>query len=324
MASYLIRRILYMIPIIFGVMLITFLLFFVIQSPKAMAQRILGPKAKPEALQNWLHNRGYDKPRFINTQPGQPLWDSQFVHQMKSLATFDLGYSDATGESIANMFKRGAIPSLMITVPSFIFGFLLSLSLALFFVFVRHSRIDLTGIITCVAMMSIPIQVYVIFGQWLIAVKTSYFPAFGFYPAGLSTAKFLLLPVLVYTIADLGGEVRLFRTIFLEEIQQEYIKTALAKGVSPLRLLFVHVLKNGMISIITLVVASLPFLIIGSLVLENFFGIPGLGNLTVNAIRTSDFAVVRATVYLGSLLYLLGLLLTDICYAAVDPRIRFQ
>ncbi len=324
MASYLIRRILYMVPIIFGVMVITFVLFFVVQSPTAMAKRILGPKAKPEAIQNWLHNRGYDKPRFINTQPGATWWDSQFVHQMKALATFDLGYSDATGESIARMFRQGAIPSLLITVPSFIFGFLISLSAALFFVFVRDSRTDLFGVILCVAMMSIPIQVYVIFGQWLIAVKTSYLPAFGFYLSGASTIKFLVLPVILYTLADLGGEVRLYRTIFLEEIHQEYVKTAQAKGVSPARVLFVHVLKNGMISIITLVVASLPFLIIGSLVLENFFGIPGLGNLTVNAIRTSDFAVVRTTVYLGSLLYLVGLLLTDICYAAVDPRIRFQ
>jgi len=324
MTSYLIRRILYMFPIVFGVMLITFLLFFVVQTPKSMAQRILGPKAKPEAIQNWLHNRGYDKPRFINAEPGKHWWDSQFFHQMKSLATFDFGNSDATGERILNMFKHGAIPSLLITVPSFICGFLLSLGLALFFVSVRNSKLDLGGIIICVAMMSVPIQVYVIFGQWLVAVKTSYLPAFGFDMAGFSTAKFLILPVLLYTVSDLGSEVRLYRTIFLEEIHQEYVKTALAKGVSSTRVLFVHVLKNGMIAIITLVVASLPFLIMGSLVLENFFGIPGLGNLLLNAIHTSDFSVVRATVFLGSLLYLFGLLLTDICYAAVDPRIRLQ
>lgn len=323
MLNYLIRRVFYMAPIVLGVMFLTFVLFFMIQSPRAMALRILGPKASSQAVETWLRHRGYDRPMFINTQSTGPWWDSQFFHHMKSLATFDLGLSDATGEPVLDMFKRGAIPSLLITVPSFFLGWYLALTGALFLVLVRESWLDRAGIVLCVMQMSVPPMVYVILGQWLIAVEFAWLPAFGFDLSGCDTARFLALPVLTATLISLGGDIRMYRTVFLEEMHQDYMRTARAKGVSVWRILFVHVLKNGMISIITMVVATLPSLILGSLILENFFGIPGLGNLTMNAIRTSDFRVVMASVYLGSLLYLTGLLLTDVCYAVVDPRIRF-
>ncbi len=324
MGAYLLRRILYTIPILFGVMLLTFLLFYVVQTPRSMALRILGPKAPPQAIENWLHNRGYDRPTFINTHPGEHMWNSQFVRHFQSLARFDLGRSDATGEPVAVMFRRGMIPSLLITLPAFLLGMALSVSVALLLVMARESWLDLAGALACVVMMSVPIMVYVIVGQWLMAVKLPWFPAFGFDLSGWSTARFLVLPVVMAVLSGLGSDVRLYRAIFLEEIRQDYVRTAQAKGASGRRVLFVHVLKNGMISLVTLVVASLPFLIMGSLVLESFFGIPGLGNLMMNAIRTSDFSVVRASVWLGALLYLSGLLLTDLCYAAVDPRIRLQ
>ncbi len=323
-SAYLLRRLLYTIPIIFGVMLLTFLLFYVVQSPRSMALRILGPKASPQAVENWLHNRGYDKPLFINTRAGGRPWDSQFVHHVRSLAFFDLGRSDATGEPVSAMFGRGMVPSLLITLPAFVTGFFISVALALFLVMVRESWMDLAGALVCVVIMSVPIMVYVIVGQWFMAVQLPWFPAFGFDLSGWTTARFLVLPVAIAVFSGLGSDVRLYRAIFLEEIRQDYVRTAQAKGASGRRVLFVHVLKNGMISLVTLVVASLPFLIMGSLVLESFFGIPGLGNLMINAIRTSDFAVVRAAVYLGSLLYLAGLAATDLCYAVVDPRIRFQ
>ena len=322
MAAYLIRRILYMVPILFGVMLITFVLFYVVQKPRAMAVRILGPKASPQAVENWLHNRGYDKPAFINTEPGKHLFDSQFFNNIKSLATFDLGKSDATGERVLDMFKHGAIPSLLITLPAFLLGLFLAISLSLFFVFVRDSLIDVWGIVICVALMSLPAMVYVIFGQWLLANVLAYFPAFGFSIEGFTTVRFLALPVSIMVFAGIGGSVRFYRAIFLEETRSDYIRTALAKGASQSRVLFTHVLKNGLISLVTVVVAALPSLILGSLVIESFFGIPGLGEMSKTAIQTSDFALVRADVYLGSLLYLVGLLLTDICYALVDPRIR--
>jgi peptide/nickel transport system permease protein len=322
MLSYVIRRLLYMIPIIFGVMVITFFLFFVVQTPRQMARRTLGVKASEEAVNNWLANRGYDKPTFVNLGEGKNPFDSLFFHNMKDLARFDLGKSDATGEPVAAMFRRGAVPSLLLTLPAFVAGLALAVGLALFLVFVRDSALDIWGTVACVGLMSLPVMVYVIFGQWLMANELRYFPAFGFSVEGFGTARFLALPVTIMVLAGLGSDVRLYRSIFIEEIRADYVRTALAKGASNGRVLGVHVLKNGMISLVTLVVASLPFLVMGSLVIENFFGIPGLGNLAINAIQTTDFAVVRATVYLGSLMYLGGLLLTDLCYAAVDPRIR--
>jgi peptide/nickel transport system permease protein len=324
MFAYILRRLLYSVPIVFGVMLITFVLFFVVQSPNAMARRVLGPKATPQAVENWLHNRGYDKPLIVNTKPGEPVYDSLFFNQMRRLAVFDLGTSDVTGRPLKQVFASGALPSLLITFPAFVVGFAVALGLALYLVFVRNSAMDMTAALLCVALMSMPVMVYIIFGQYLVAQVLNYFPAFGFNLQGWSTTKFLLLPVALMVVSGLGAEVRLYRALFLEEMGQDYIRTARAKGVSNTVVLLVHVLKNGMINLITLIVASLPFLIMGSLVLENFFGIPGLGNVLFTAIQAPDFAVVQASVFLGSLLYLVGLLLTDLCYAWVDPRIRIQ
>ncbi len=323
MFAYLIRRLLYMVPILFGVMLFTFLLFNVVNKPEIMALNILGPKADEQTIATWLHNRGYDKPLFFNTGEGA-FYDSQFFHTVRQFATFNLGVSDATGEPVSAMLKRGILPSLLITLPAFALGLALSLAISLLLVFVRESLLDFWGVVLAVATMSIPITVYVIFGQWVAANLFNYFPAFGFNLEGLSTARFLALPVAIMVISGIGGDVRLYRAIFLEEVKADYIRTAQAKGASGARVLLVHVLKNGMISIITLVVASLPFLIMGTLVIENFFGIPGLGNMVVDAITTSDFALIRANVYVGSLLFLFGLLLTDLCYAIADPRIRLQ
>jgi len=350
MLNYLIRRILYMVPILLGVMVITFILFYLVNRPETMALRILGPKAPPQAVENWLRNRGYDKPVYLNVDPSgssltrflvygtfdksaaekprfqeeKPVFDSQFFNSIKNFATLNLGISDATDEPVIDMIRRGILPSLMITLPAFVLGLVLSLLGSLLLVFVRDSLLDKWGTVFFVATMSIPIIVYVIFGQWIAATLFGYFPAFGFNMEGFSTIRFLALPVVVMVFAGLGSDVRLYRAIFLEEIKADYIRTAHAKGASGARVLLVHVLKNGLIPIITMVVASLPFLIMGTLVVENFFGIPGLGNMTTNAITTMDFSLIRANVYIGSILFLLGLLLTDICYAAADPRIRLQ
>ena len=324
MFNYLIRRLFYAVPILFGVMLISFLLSNVIQSPESRARAQLGQRANPQSIAAWLHARGADKPRFFNTQSGEKLFDSQFFNHLKKLATFELGVSDVTGRDLKEVFREGAIPSLLITLPAFFVGLALAVGVALYLVFVRNSILDTLGVLGAVALMSIPAMVYIIFGQAIIALTFNYFPAFGFDLSGLSTLKFLLLPVALMAIMGLGGSVRLYRAIFLEEIGQDYVRTAQAKGVTNARLLFVHVLKNGMIALITLVVAHLPLLVMGSLLVENFFGIPGLGNTLVLAIHQGDSATVFASVYLGSILYLVGLILTDICYALVDPRIRLS
>ena len=324
MFSYLLRRLLYAVPIVFGVMLLTFVLFFVLQSPETMARNVLGKRATPQSMAAWLHERGYDKPRFINTQPGAKLHDSIFVHELVKLATFDLGVSDVTKESLGEKFRAGAVPSLLLTVPAMLVALCMSVGLALYQVFVRHSILDTAGSLLCVALMSVPPMAYIIAGQAVLALELNYFPAFGFEINGWGTLRFLLLPVSLMVIMNLGSDVRLYRAIFLEEIAQDYVRTARAKGVPNARLLLTHVLKNGMIALITLVVAHLPLLVMGSLLIENFFGVPGLGNLLVVALQTSDFATVRASVFLGSLLYIAGLTLTDICYAIADPRIRLS
>lgn len=324
MLNYVIRRLLYTIPIVIGVMLITFVLFFVLQKPETMARQILGPKAPPQAVQNWLHQRGYDKPLFLNFEKGANPFDSQFFRQMKALATFDLGVSDATQQPVIERFKAGAIPSLLITVPAFFTGLVAAICISLFFVYVRETKLDLAGTILAIVLMSIPVMVYVIFCQWVLAVELKYFPAFGFSMEGPGMVRFLLLPVGILVLVGLGTDIRLYRAIFLEESRNDYVRTAYAKGLSAEHVLLGHVLKNGMINIITLTVAALPTLILGSLILEQFFGIPGLGDMALQAIRSSDFAVIRATTYVGSLLYLAGLLLTDLCYALVDPRIKLE
>ena len=325
-----------MVPILLGVMVITFLLFFVVNTPQQMARQTLGVKAPKQQLDQWLVNRGYaypaaepggdpiPVPKFINTLSGKNPFDSLLVHTIRDLAMFRLGTSNATNEPIAEKLKRGMGPSLMITLPAFLLGTFLAIVISLFLVFLRESLLDRWGVAICVALMSIPITVYVIFCQWVASNSLSLFPAFGYNLEGFSTARFLALPVAVIVLSGVGGSVRLYRTIFLEEIRADFVRTAYAKGVSNSRVLFVHVLKNGMISIVTLVVAALPSLILGTLVVESFFGIPGLGDIMSTAIHTQDYPVIMADVYIGSVLYLIGLMLTDICYAAVDPRIRLQ
>lgn len=339
MFSYLIRRLLYAPLIVLGVMLVTFVIFFVVQKPETMARNVLGKRATPQTIHDWLHTRGYDKPLFINLDAGRTrssdstapggsastgMFDTIFFNQMWNLLTFDLGVSDVTGRDLKEVFAEGAVPSLLLMLPAYITGFFMATGLALYLVFVRKSALDTAGVIVCVALMSIPPMVYVIFGQAVLALGLNYFPAFGFELRGFSSIRFLILPISLVIIVYLGSDVRLYRAVFLEEISQDYVRTARAKGASSTRLLLGHVLKNGMIALITFVVANLPLLILGSLIVENFFGIPGLGNLLVSAIQTSDLAVVRSTTFLTSILYIIGLTLTDVCYAIVDPRIRLS
>ena len=323
MLSYILRRILYTVPVLFGVLLFTFVLFYATQTPEDMARRALQQKATPENIARFIHERGLDKPKYLNFEQGRPLWDSQFCHHFVSLLKLDLGKADLSRKDLNAEFKRGAFYSLAITVPAFIVGLLTAVALSLYLVLVRNSLLDTFGVFLCAAMLSIPTMVYVIFGQSL-AVTLQWVPVFGIKTAWPEILHFVLLPVALMVVAGLGADVRLYRSIFMEEIAQDYVRTARAKGVANFRLLFVHVLKNGAISLITLVVAALPLLVLGSIVVENFFGIPGLGSLISLAIQDSDFAIIRASVWCGSLLYMAGLLLTDLCYAAADPRIRLS
>ena len=313
MLNYIIRRLLYAVPILFGVMILTFVLFRGLQSAQFIASQAVGAKAPQAAKEEFIKKEGLDKPL------AQQL--ARFVGRTMQ---FEFGESWKSKRDVGEIFTQGVGPTLLITIPGFIAGIIAALGLALYQVFVRNSLADRSITLVCVAMMSIPTVVYIIFCQAVVALQLNYFPASGFEWRGLDTAKFVVLPILIMAIVNLGYDGRMFRAVFLEEVQQDYVRTAMAKGVPGAVVLAKHVLKNGLIALITLVVGRLPSLIMGSLLIESFFGIPGMGNVLVLAIQQGDQPVVMASVYLGALLYIFALTLTDILYAAADPRIRLS
>lgn len=313
MIRYLVRRLLYMIPTLLGVSLLTFLLFFLVFSPDTLARRNLSAKnPSPRQIAAWVHEHGYDRPKSV-----------LFEEHMASLLTFDFGRSDKTKDPIIDRVKAGALPSLELGALTFTFTLLVGLALAIVTAYLRGTYIDASAMALAVLLMSIPIVVYVIGVQYFFGKMLRYGPLAGYTP-GLGGLKFMILPILVSVVSGSGYYVRLYRTFLLDETGQDYVRTARAKGVSETLVLFKHVLKNAMIPVVTTTVAAIPSLILGNLVLESFFGIPGLGNYLVGAIGTQDFAVVRAMVYLGTLLYIAGLLVTDVLYAALDPRVKLR
>ena len=325
MLAYLVRRVLYAIPILIGVNLITFALFFVVNTPDDMARMQLGVKrVTPEAIEKWKAERGYDKPLFINPQAGGmgALTETIFFEKSARMFVGDFGRAE-DGRDIAREIGERMGPSLAIAVPTFILGLYVTLAFALLLVFFRASYLDIWGVVLCVAMMSISGLFYIIGGQYLFSKLWRLVPISG-YSSEIDAWKFLILPVVIGVVAGIGSAARWYRTIFLEEIGKDYVRTARAKGLSERAVLFGHVLRNAMIPILTGVVVVIPGLFMGSLLTESFFGIPGLGSYTIDAITAQDFAVVRAMVFIGSVLYIVGLVLTDISYTLVDPRIRFE
>jgi peptide/nickel transport system permease protein len=325
MIGYIIRRVLYAIPILIGVNLITFTLFFVVNSPDDMARLQLGVRrVTPEAIEKWKHERGYDKPLLYNERASGfgSFTETIFFEKSVRMFAFDFGRAD-DGRSIAHEIQTRMWPSLAIQLPVFLVGLAAYVTFALLLAFFRATYLDFWGVVLCVAMMSISSLFYIIGGQYLVSKLWHLVPISG-YGEGFNVAKFLVLPVLIGVIAGFGSSSRWYRTIFLEEINKDYVRTARSKGLSEVTVLFKHVLKNAMIPILTGVVVVIPLLFIGSLVMESFFGVPGLGSYTIDAINSQDFAVVRAMVFLGSVLYIVGLILTDISYTLVDPRIRLE
>lgn len=325
MIQYLIRRIFYSIPILIGVNVLTFVLFFVVNSPDDMARMNLGQKhVTPEAMEKWKHERGYDLPLLWNdkAQGLDAIESTIFYQKTLGLFVFKFGRSDS-GRDIGADISQRMWPSLAIATPSLIVGLGVHISFALMLVFFRMTYLEFWGQALCVASMSISSLFYIIGGQYLIGKLLLLTPISG-YDSGLNSLKFLILPVTISVLSGIGSGVRWYRTLFLEEVEKDYVRTARAKGLSESHVLFTHVLKNAMIPILTGVVVILPLLFTGSLITESFFSIPGLGSYTIDAINLQDFAIVRAMVFLGSALYILGLLLTDISYTWVDPRVRLS
>ncbi len=325
MLRYFIRRLLYAIPILIGVNLITFLLFFVVNTPEDMARMHLGVKrVTPAAIEQWKKEHGYNKPLFINKQKSGAAVVTQtlFYQRSMKLFAFDFGQAD-DGRDITRDIKTRMWPSLAIALPVFLIGLWSNITVALLVIFYRGTKMEFWSVVGLVALMSISGLFYIIAGQYLIAKLWLWLPISG-YGGGINALKFILLPVIVSVAAGIGSGARWYRTIFLEEISRDYVRTARAKGLSEIQVLFRHVLRNGLIPILTGAVVVLPLLFTGSLVTESFFGIPGLGSYTIDAIRSQDFAIVQAMVFLGSVLYIFGLLLTDLSYTLVDPRVRLS
>ena len=319
MLAYLVRRLAWGGVTVLGVLLFLFALFFLLATPDDIARKALGEKAPQAALDQWKANHGYDKPRLWN--PEAPA-DTMLADHFRRMLSFDFGNSDADDTPIAKRLREGVGPSLSFTLPLFVLGLTLGVTLALFVAFFRDSYIDRAGTVIAVGMMSVSTLLYIIGVQYLLGKLLRWFPISGFDPAPDVIWRFLALPVIVGMAAGLGSDLRFYRTVFVEETGKDYVRTARAKGCGEGRIMGRHVLRNSLIPILTGVVVQIPFLFTGSLLLESFFGIPGLGSMTVDAINANDFATLRVMVYIGSLLFIVGQILTDISYTLADPRVR--
>lgn len=325
MINYIIRRIGYGLLILLGVNILTFVLFFAVNTPDDMARMNIGGKrVTQDAIDKWKVERGYDKPLLWNDkQPGaQKLTQTIFFERSIPLFVFEFGSSD-TGRDISYELRKRVGPSIALAIPTFLLGIFVVVVFSLTLVFFRNTSLEFWGVALSVFLLSISGLFYIIAGQFFFSKLLKLVPISGFSGGG-DVFMFLALPVVIGIVSRLGGEALFYRTMFLEEIGKDYVRTARSKGLSETVVLFRHVLRNALLPILTSTVAVLPLLFLGALIMESFFGIPGLGSLTIDAINAQDFAIVRAMVFLGSVLYIIGLILTDISYTMADPRIRLS
>ena len=325
MWNFILRRSLYGVLILIGVNLLTFMLFFTVNTPDDMARlNIGGKRVTQEQIEKWKAERGYDKPLYWNDKaPGAArLTHTVLWERSVSLMALDFGRSDsARAVDIGYEVRTRMWVSLQLAAPLFVLQVIVSTAFAVLLVFFRHSRIDFWGVVVCVLMLSISSLFYIIVGQFLFSRVMRLVPISG-YAGGLDAVRFLALPIFLSLLSRLGGEARLYRAMLLEEIGKDYVRTARSKGLSETVVLFRHVLRNALIPIITSAGAYLPYVFLGSLVFESFFGIPGLGAFVIEAIAGQDFAIVRSMVFLGAVLYIASYVLIDILYTLVDPRVR--
>ena len=327
MLNYLLRRFVYALLVLLGVNLLTFALFFTLNTPDDMARLNLGGKrVTQEAIEKWKSERGYDKPLYFNHQQEGTAQITETIFWERSVSLFALEFGRADSESAGDIghevMQRMGV-SLSLALPLFVLQVIASTAFALLLVMFRHSRLDFWGVVSCVLLLSISSLFYIIVGQFLFSRVLKLVPISGYAP-GLDAVKFLVLPVLLSLLARLGGEARLYRAMFLEELGKDYVRTARAKGLRESVVLVRHVLRNALIPIVTSAGSYLPYVFLGSLVFESFFGLPGLGAYVIEAISKQDFAVVRTMVFVGSLLYIATFVLLDVVYTWVDPRVRLS
>jgi peptide/nickel transport system permease protein len=325
MTRYLIRRLWYALFVLIGVNLLTFVLFFTVNTPDDMARlNIGGKRVTQEQIDKWKAERGYDRPLYWNgAEPGTAkLTQTVLWERSVSLMALQFGRSDsARSVDIGHEVRTRMWVSLQLALPLFVLQLICSVAFSLLLVWFRHTRIDFWGVVLCVVMLSISSLFYIIVGQFLFSRVLRLVPISGYAP-GLDAVRFLVLPVLLSLLAHLGTEARLYRAMFLEEIGKDYVRTARAKGLGEGRVLLRHVLRNALMPIVTSAGSYLPYVFLGSLVFESFFGIPGLGAFVIEAISGQDFAIVRAMVFLSALLYIASYLVIDLLYGVIDPRVR--
>jgi len=307
--SYILRRILYLIPVLLGVCGIVFVLFNVVAGDPTLL--LLGKHATAEQALELKQQLGLDKSMFM-----------QYVDIVKSAFTFDFGRSWSTKQQISSMLAQGAIPSLTLTLPAFFISTIISILFATLVAYYRGKGIDLFVRISCIAMMSISSLVYILVFQNVLAYQFGLFEISGYEFGFPNFVPYVLLPIVIWIFLTVGPDIRFYRTMILDEIYQDYVRTARAKGLGEKTILLKHVLRNALIPIITYLVNQLPFLLLGSLLLESFFSIPGLGGIVITALNSSDFPVLKAMAVLSAVAYIAFTLLQDILYTVADPRVK--
>ncbi len=309
--NYIIRRILYLIPVLLGVCFLIFILFNVVAGDPVYL--LLGKHASVEQAAELREQLGLNKPLFM-----------QYLDVVKSAFTFDFGRSWSTKQEISSMMIQGAIPSLTLTIPAFVISTILSVLFAILVAFYRGKGIDLFIRVTCICMMSISVLVYILVFQNYLAYEFGLFEISGYEYGFPDFVPYVILPIIIWVVLTLGPDIRFYRTMILDEIYQDYVRTARAKGLNEKKVMLKHVLRNAMIPIVTYTVVQLPFLLLGSLLLESFFSIPGLGGMTITALNSSDFPVLKAMTILSAIGIAVFTLIQDILYTVVDPRVKLQ
>ncbi len=308
MTAYALRRLLHTVPTVFGVALLTFLLFNAF-GPDPV-RTALGQHATPEAMAQLRHQWGLDKSLM-----------AQFGDFLRQILSFHYGKSFVTGEDLGTQLKAGALVSLSVTAPPFLLGGIVNVAIALFIARHREGLVDQGARALFIAGMSVSGLVYVLVMQYVFAFHLGWFPIAG-YERGPGAVAYLALPWLILLIIQMGPDIRLYRTLFLDEAGADYVRTARAKGAGEGRVLMRHVLPNAWVPIITNSVTSIPFLILGSFLMERFFSIPGIGSLTIDALARGDLPILKAVTVLGAIALVAFNLLSDLLYAWADPRVR--